>query len=531
MLDNEYSNFLKEDLFKFFEEIFIIDILSDKVSIYENNSISFVEKNKLSFFDFVQNITPLIHPEDVNNYFDYLSVNKLEENNGGLTFNYRYKRKENNYSKYINLISLNNNNGQKLVFVAVLKDNLEKTHDDSNKLQSRINSISNSVSDVILKIYNTLDSTSENRTTNKYIINLLDNLIREFPEFNKQFEKDIKLQINKSNNTLLIVDDDTITRNLIKKTFKDEYEIIEAVNGEVAIDLLNKNGTSNIVGIFLDLFMPVLDGFSVLDYLKQNNILSKIPVIIISGVEEKETRQRVYQYNIADLLEKPFNLEIIKYRTKNLINLYKTSDSLNSMILSQHKDLLNVIEKLKEAYLFDNKERIEKISKYLKILLTKVKDNYKEYKITDYIIDKVLEAVPICNVGLYTLPRYIGRNGKFSEEEINLLKEYPNINKIIVEKHLAKYNDLDLLNIACDLASYSHEKFNGSGYPLGIKEDDIPITAQCNYIATLLEIILSENANISNEEIMKKYFDNINMEFNPKLISILSAVLDEIRTL
>ena len=146
--------------------------------------------------------------------------------------------------------------------------------------------------------------------------------------------------------------------------------------------------------------MPVVDGFGVLEYLKEKNVLSKIPVITISGAEDKATRQKVYQYNIADLLEKPFNLEIIKYRTKNLINLYMTSSSLNSMVLSQHTELLEIINRVVDSYKNDNNKSILKVREYFEIILKQVIMDYPEYKLEDYIVSKLLDASILYNVGI-----------------------------------------------------------------------------------------------------------------------------------
>ena len=528
MLEKEYGDIFKDNLFNAFIKIFIIDVLSDKVFVYEKESSSFVLKNNISYFEFVQSISPKIHPNDINNFFDTLSINKLNSNNNFLTYKYRYMEND-NYLEYINLISAFNKNQNNLVFVGVLKSSDEiKQEIFDNKLELRIDSICNSVADTLLEIYNTLDSVNENKETSRYITNLLDNLIRQVPELNKQFEKDITNQVNKKKNSLLIIDDDVMSRNLIKKTFQDEYDILVCNNGDEAIKLLDSEHQTDIVGVFLDLFMPVVDGFGVLDYLRNKNLLSKMPVIIISGTEEKETRQRVYQYNIADLLEKPFNLDIIKYRTKNLINLYRTSSSLNNMILSQQKDLLYVVENLASAYKIDNKKRNEDISKYFKLIAEKVKNNYPEYKLNDYMINKATECLDLCNVGYYTLPKRSNKS-TFTQEEIKRIRQYPKISKIIVEKILYKYNDADLIQIAGDLALYSREEYNGNGYPFGLKGDSIPILSQCNYVANILEIILSNEKNLSNAEIISKYFNNSNMTFNPKIIEIIPQIIDELR--
>lgn len=104
---------------------------------------------------------------------------------------------------------------------------------------------------------------------------------------------------------ILVVDDSEIIRNLLKKMFNDEYEIITADDGQEALDIISKN--NDLFGVLLDLNMPNVNGFAVLDYFKQNSLFSKIPVAIITGDDSKETIEKAFTYTIVDVLSKPFN--------------------------------------------------------------------------------------------------------------------------------------------------------------------------------------------------------------------------------
>lgn len=104
---------------------------------------------------------------------------------------------------------------------------------------------------------------------------------------------------------ILVVDDSNIIRNLLKKMFNDEYEIITADDGQEALDIISKN--NDLFGVLLDLNMPIVNGFAVLDYFKQNSLFSKIPVAIITGDDSKETIEKAFTYTIVDVLSKPFN--------------------------------------------------------------------------------------------------------------------------------------------------------------------------------------------------------------------------------
>lgn len=521
MLDEKYVTFIKDENLKLFSNLYIIDVLNDNVYECEINNSNVRIKQKLSFFDYAEKMKINIHPDFLKQYFDNVTAGNISNNNGSILFETKLKDINGEYSKYINYSCLLQGTDQ-VVMIASFKQTFEDRASTTVKqLEDRLSQISIKVSDIILRIYNTLDSASDNVNTAKYISILLDTLVREFPEFNKQFEKNMVSQINKTNNTLLIVDDDPMTRKLIQKTFSDDYEIIIATNGKEAIDILERTGIDNIVGIFLDLMMPVLDGFAVLDYLRDKNILSKLPIIIISGTEDKKTRQRVYQYNIADLLEKPFNLEVIRYRTTNLIKLYRTSNALNNIIVSQNSDLMKVIDKLIESYKTDNKESIETVKKYLKVILENVKITYPEYKLNDYMIKKILIAVELYDIGLYVYPRAVN----FYKNNLNYF-EYPKISSIIVSKYFSKYSDDALYNLANDICLYYNENYDGKGSLFGLKGDKIPICAQCTTIAVYLKRLI--DSGINNKEAILNWFNSQSSKFNPKILNILDTIVDNL---
>ncbi|MBO6145390.1 MAG: response regulator [Bacilli bacterium] len=119
--------------------------------------------------------------------------------------------------------------------------------------------------------------------------------------------EDLVLMPNVSEKTILVVDDSNITRNLIEKVYKDQYKILMAANGREAIDIVDTMPEGSIVAILLDLNMPGVDGFAVLDYFKEKGLFEKIPVSIITGDSSKATINKVFSYNVVDVLIKPFS--------------------------------------------------------------------------------------------------------------------------------------------------------------------------------------------------------------------------------
>ncbi len=144
------------------------------------------------------------------------------------------------------------------------------------------------------------------------------NVVKEYMgmEVETQEEKPVIVK----DKTILVVDDSNIIRNFIKKIFNDTYEVIVANDGKEAIDAIALNQSSNIVGMLLDLNMPNVNGFEVLEYFDKHNLFSKIPVSIVTGDDYRETVDRVFAYPVVDILIKPFNERDIKRIVEKTIN-------------------------------------------------------------------------------------------------------------------------------------------------------------------------------------------------------------------
>lgn len=126
--------------------------------------------------------------------------------------------------------------------------------------------------------------------------------------------------------TILVVDDSNVVRNFVYKIFNSEYDVLIANDGKEALDIIRANVDDKIVGMLLDLNMPNVDGFQVLDYFKQANLFNRIPVAIITGEGTQDNIQRAYQYPIVDMLQKPFNEVNVKNIVDKLIMIRKMNN-------------------------------------------------------------------------------------------------------------------------------------------------------------------------------------------------------------
>ena len=144
--------------------------------------------------------------------------------------------------------------------------------------------------------------------------NRIVNLVKQYlgKEYKKATNEPAKQPIKIKDKAILVVDDSTLVRNLIQKVFNDEFEVILASDGKEALDFIETNNTDNVLGVLLDLNMPNVNGFEVLEYFKNNNLFTKIPVAIVTGDDSKETVNKAFAYPIVDVLNKPFNERDIK---------------------------------------------------------------------------------------------------------------------------------------------------------------------------------------------------------------------------
>lgn len=445
----EYKGIIDKVIRDNYQEVLVIDIFQDKIYKYKYVDDNFKMIEELSYMDYLNRCKNFIYEDDLDKYVDALAISRLENGEGKTSVSYRMLDEAGGYQEYINDIALYQQGENKVLVVMVHKCNDKKVIVDESQSKSNIEIKMKKIVDfvglAILKIHNIMSNDSSNANKREYVEAILAGITNEFPEFNDAINNNANNLFDQGKATIMIVDDDKMTCSLIKKIFDKDYDVIVANNGQEAIEYLKdndmSNNKSNIACIFLDLLMPVLDGFSVLDYLNDNNYLCKMPVIIISGNYDKDTRNRAYSYQIADMLEKPFNVQVVRHRIENMINLYRSSNSLNNIMFEQHKDLKNIVNSLIGSYEIDNERMMKMVKKYTKILAMQVSVDYREYNINSNMIDKMAESVGYYGLGNYTLPKSIlYKRGMYTEEERSLIKT-ANINGANIVKYVLTKNN------------------------------------------------------------------------------------------
>ncbi|MDE5630941.1 MAG: response regulator, partial [Bacilli bacterium] len=352
----------------------------------------------------------------------------------------------------------------------------------------------------------------------------------DHPELNQAIMNRIASSSSFLKPTILIVDDSSIIRNSLKRIFAEDFNILFAKNGNEAISIINDNVLSgnrenNIVGILLDLVMPISDGFTVLDYLKNNELFGRIPVAIISGDETKETRRRVYEYDIVDMLEKPFNTNNIRRRIGKIISLYISSNNLQNIVNVQSEELKsvdndtiegirNIINVIVNNIL--NNDDANQLRKIAKIIATGYQSMYPDKNMETKFMDGIVNTVPLYNIGAIAMKPDVVITAATIKQEIEFGLSI--IDAIMIDEYE--------VDIAKNIVKYSFETFNGQGYPDNLVGEQIPIEAQ---IANITVRLYNYSKVKSLQSAIKTITETDAAKYNPELIEVVKQTKKDLR--
>ena len=309
---------------------------------------------------------------------------------------------------------------------------------------------------------------------------------------------------NATREQILIVDDEEVNRTILSLMFDADYDIVEAANGMEAIEAVEKN--NDIALILLDVIMPVMDGFGVLDYMKEKALLEKIPVILITSMTPQESEEKAYEYGIADVMHKPFESAIIKRRANNIIELYQSKKNLEIKLKEQevtireqekairdnNEFMIDALGSVVEFRSIETGDHVKRIKYLTRILLKYHAKYFPKYGVTPTQIDQIARASALHDIGKIGIPDSILlKPGKLTTEEFEVMKTHTTIGCEILESFKSPYTD-DFYQYCYEICRYHHERADGRGYPDHLSGDEIPISAQIVSIADVYEALVSE---------------------------------------
>lgn len=346
------------------------------------------------------------------------------------------------------------------------------------------------------------------------------------------------LQGSQKKQRILIADDSDMNRAILSDMLEEEYEILEACDGAEALACLAQKRTA-IDLLLLDIVMPKLDGFGVLEAMKRNGLIEEVPVIMISSEDAASTVERAYEMGVVDYISRPFDALIVHRRVVNTIMLYAKQKRLAEMVADQiyerERSGSMMIAILSHIVEFRNGEsgfHVLHINAMVDILLHQLVKMTDRYPLSQADINLISTASALHDIGKISIPSEIlNKPGRLTREEFEVMKTHSVVGEQML-RALPFYKDEPLLRVSCEICRWHHERYDGRGYPDGLVGEQIPISAQIVALADVYDALTSER-------VYKKAFDHdtaIRMicngecgAFNPLLIECLLQVADTVR--
>lgn len=297
---------------------------------------------------------------------------------------------------------------------------------------------------------------------------------------------------------ILIVDDSEMNRFILTQMLHEDYEVLEAGDGLKALEILREKA-EEISLMLLDIIMPGMDGFGVLDQMNKEGWIEDIPVIIISSDRSPVAIERAYELRAADFISRPFDAAIVRHRVVNTILSYAKQKKLVSLVerqvYEQQRQSGLMIDILSHIVEFRNGEsglHVLHIRTLTELLLKRLVKKTTKYKLSNKDITLISTASALHDIGKIVIPEQVlNKPGRLTEEEFSLMKTHSQKGAEMLRgvSHLGRE---PLLDYARDIAHWHHERYDGRGYPDGLKGDEIPIAAQVTAIADVYDALTSE---------------------------------------
>ena len=342
---------------------------------------------------------------------------------------------------------------------------------------------------------------------------------------------------NRIKQQVLIVDDSEMNREILATMLEEDFRILEATNGEEALLVLQQN--PGIALVLLDIVMPVMDGFEVLAHMTRTHMIEDIPVIMISSEDSEANIRRAYELGVSDYISRPFDAKVVFQRVFNTIKLYAKQRRLITLVTDQiyekEKNSQLMVRILSQIVEFRNGEsglHVRHINVLTEMLLACLVQKTGKYHLSwaeQYLIALASALHDIGKIGIDE--KILNKPGKLTAEEFEIMKTHTLIGASMLES-LEIYQDEVLVKIAIQICRWHHERYDGRGYPDGLKGDEIPIAAQVVSLADVYDALVSERVYkkaFSHEKAIEMIQNGECGVFNPLLLECLLEIQDKIK--
>ena len=333
----------------------------------------------------------------------------------------------------------------------------------------------------------------------------------------------------KKKEIVLIVDDMDMNRLILESILCDDYNVVQAENGLVAVDWLYNTIELPAI-ILLDIMMPEIDGFEVLDLVKSNTRTTNIPVVFITAADIESMETRGLRGGAVDYISKPFNPDVVKARVDNHIELKRYRDNLEetveNKVFQMVKSKENMLETLATVIEYRNLEsghHVKRTSILSRCLINRLLDvPYYARQINDIHPESMLKAMPIHDIGKIGVPdNVLLKPGRLTSEEFVIIKTHTTIGSDIIDTLLSEDKGDEYLLHCRDICRHHHERFDGNGYPDRLVGEAIPLSARILSIVDVYDALVNSRIYkpaLPHEEAVQIIMNGSGTQFDPGIL-------------
>ena len=344
---------------------------------------------------------------------------------------------------------------------------------------------------------------------------------------------------HKRRQKILIVDDSEMNRSILVDMLGEEYDTIEVENGLMAVNELQKQA-ADISLVMLDIVMPEMDGFGVLAVMNQRRWIESIPVIMISAETTSDRIDQALALGVTDFISRPFDARVIRRRVVNTLLSSAKQQELEALVAEQiyekEQNSLLMIDILSHIVEFRNGEsglHVVHVRRLTEILLERLISKTDAYGLDQGNIALISEASALHDIGKIAIDdKILNKPGRLTNEEFQVMKTHSMAGAQMLDG-LSVHQGEPLVKVAYQICRWHHERWDGRGYPDGLKGEEIPIAAQVVAMADVYDALTSERvykAAFSHEQAVNMILNGECGAFNPLLLECLqetSATLKE----
>ncbi|MBD5465708.1 MAG: response regulator [Lachnospiraceae bacterium] len=346
---------------------------------------------------------------------------------------------------------------------------------------------------------------------------------------------------------ILVVDDMKINLEMLAEILQDEYTVITAENGKQAVEMMEAH-EKEIMVLLLDLILPVMDGFEVLKIMKERAWIEKIPVLIISSESSTQVEKRCFDYGVSDYIRKPFDNALVKMRVKNIVDLHLLRNKLEEKVEKQtqllwqqaellqksNENIIDILGSVIEGRNMESGEHIKRIKGFTKILALQLMEDYPEYAMTMEKADMIAKASALHDIGKIAIPDGILlKPAKLTVDEYEYMKSHTTRGCEILNQIKGVWSE-EYHSLSYEICRYHHERYDGKGYPDGLAEEAIPISAQLVSIADAYDALVNERvykSAYSKEQAFHMIMTGECGTFSPRLLNCFQHAREQFEAL